>query len=198
MHIFILFWVWSLQFYLHSKQKMLSVSRPAVWFFFFFFWKAFQSLRIDIIQTGNYQLPNQSPSHVGFLASPLEKGSAVSQGCPGCCTGHIRFFLWSSLQTWSLSRRSCWVSMLFFVFLHLLSYPLEHLFSNFDPRAHQNPTRLSQCHGTNNIYAKTVWLAWPLSLSQKNACGFVTIKCMIIWLRSIKPDFKESCGNTKQ
>lgn len=166
--------------------------------FFFFFWKAFQSLRIDIIQTGNYQLPNQSPSRVGFLASPLEKGSAVSQGCPGCCTGHIRFFLWSSLQTWSLSRRSCWVSMLFFVFLHLLSYPLEHLFSNFDPRAHQNPTSLSQCHGTNNIYAKTVWLAWPLSLSQKNACGFVTIKCMIIWLRSIKPDFKESCGNTKQ
>lgn len=47
----------------------------------FFFWKAFQSLRIDIIQTGNYQLPNQSPSCVGFLASPLEKGSAVSQGC---------------------------------------------------------------------------------------------------------------------
>lgn len=196
MHVFILFWDWSLQFYLHSKQKMLSVSRPAVWFFFF--WRLSSHF---VLTSSKLEITSFPTNHLPVWVSWLphwRKALQFPRVAPGCCTEHIRFFLWSSLQTWSLSRRSCWFSMLFFVFLHLLSYPLEHLFSNFDPRAHQNPTSLSQCHGTNNIYAKTVWLAWPLSLSQKNACGFVTIKCMIIWLRSIKPDIKESCGNTKQ
>lgn len=49
-----------------------------------FLWTDFQSFHIDIIQTGNYQLPSQSPLQVGVQVST--EASQLPPFFRACCS----------------------------------------------------------------------------------------------------------------